>query len=208
MNLYIVRHGQTEWNVIGRMQGSSDIPLNRAGRQQAENVAKRFASLPLDAAYSSPLSRAYDTAAAIVRGRSLVIEKEPALIEVGFGVWEGKSFEEMDTVYAQPFHAYMNDPENNPAQQGGDDMRLRLTDMRAFLQRLLQQYTHGENVLLVTHGFAIRILLSVVMEAPLSCMSVFFMGNTSISVIRYEQGRPRIELLGDCSHNPEGIGVN
>ncbi len=207
MNLYIVRHGQTEWNIIGRMQGSSDIPLNQVGRQQAENVARRFQSIPLHAAYASPLSRAYDTAEAIVRGRSLFIEKEPALMEVGFGVWEGKSFEEMDSVYAEPFHAFMNDPEHFPAPQGGDDMQKRLVDMRAFLQRLLQQYTQGENVLLVTHGFAIRILLSVIMDAPLKYMSAFFMGNTSISIIRYEHGRPRIELLGDCSHNPEGIGV-
>lgn len=207
MNLYIVRHGQTEWNILERMQGSSDVPLNQTGKHQAENVARRLTPVSLQAAYASPLSRAYETAEAIVRGRDLAIQKESALIEVGFGEWEGKHFQEMDTVYAARFSAYMEDPENHEPPRGGDHMQERIVQMNAFLQRLKQQYTHGENVLLVTHGFAIRILLSVIMEVPMKCMAPFFMGNTSVSIIRYENGKPRIELLGDCAHNHQGMGV-
>ena len=75
MRFILVRHGETEWNATGQYQGQTDIPLSETGRAQAAALGKRFETIHVDAVYSSPLQRAYDTARAIAEPKGLLIQK-------------------------------------------------------------------------------------------------------------------------------------
>jgi len=89
--LYVVRHGATDWNQSGRIQGHMDIPLNEAGRAQARLASIRLAVLRATALYSSDLLRAYETAQIIGRATGLEVVQTPGLREINFGVWQGLS---------------------------------------------------------------------------------------------------------------------
>lgn len=85
MKLYVIRHGQTDWNRARRLQGRSDIPLNEWGRKVAELTREGLKDVKFDVAFTSPLCRAKETAKIILKGRDLPIIEEPRMIEVNFG---------------------------------------------------------------------------------------------------------------------------
>ena len=114
MRLILIRHGETEWNVSGRYQGQTDIPLSDRGRAQAEALGRRFASIPVDAVYSSPLQRAYDTAAAIARVKGLPIQKADGLKELDFGEWDGNTKEVNEEKFGEAFTRYRIEPFHYP----------------------------------------------------------------------------------------------
>ena len=91
MKLYIIRHGQTDWNVEGKIQGRQDIPLNAAGRSQAEMLAKGMEKRPVTAIYSSPQIRAMETAETLARAQGVTVIPVPELAEIGYGDWEGRT---------------------------------------------------------------------------------------------------------------------
>ena len=88
--LYLIRHGQTDWNVRAMLQGRTDIPLNDTGRQQAMEARQRLAGVHFDAVYSSPLQRAMDTASLVTGWPKERISPDRRLIEIAFGPYEGK----------------------------------------------------------------------------------------------------------------------
>jgi broad specificity phosphatase PhoE len=91
--IYLVRHGETDWNRLGLYQGTSDVPLNETGRGQAAALAKRLRAVQFDAIYTSPLRRARDTAEAVSQGRSLEPIELPELRELSYGLWQGRGSE-------------------------------------------------------------------------------------------------------------------
>ena len=90
MNIYVIRHGQTDYNVRKLFQGQMDINLNEVGKKQAEETAKKFEGVKIDNIISSPLSRAYETAQYISEVTKTPIEIEEGLKERSFGQMEGK----------------------------------------------------------------------------------------------------------------------
>lgn len=88
--MYLIRHGETDWNRAGLYQGTSDTVLNAVGRSQAAALAERLAGVPLDAAYCSPLRRARDTAEAVLQGRDVPLRELPQLRELCYGLWQGR----------------------------------------------------------------------------------------------------------------------
>ena len=89
MKLYIVRHGETDWNKARRVQGFSDIPLNEYGRHLARETAEGMKDIPFDLAYTSPLVRARETAEIILAGREIPLIESNGIKEMGFGEYEG-----------------------------------------------------------------------------------------------------------------------
>ena len=98
MKLYIVRHGETDWNKNKMMQGNTDVPLNQNGINQALNISKFLEDKTIDVCYSSPLSRAYETAKLITNNGNIIIDKR--LEERELGEFEGKNSSLYDTHYA------------------------------------------------------------------------------------------------------------
>ena len=106
---FLVRHGSTAWNKEGRAQGQTDTPLDDAGHQQAQQVAVRLESITFDAAYTSDLSRVTQTAAPIMKGRTISLQLVVELREKRYGEWEGKTFTEVEAEYPDYFKRLFDD---------------------------------------------------------------------------------------------------
>lgn len=126
MRLYIIRHGETDWNKQKRLQGRSDIPLNEFGRELARVTAKAFTDVSFDIVYSSPLIRAYETAQIMTGGKCDII-KDDRLTEISFGNDEGLFPEDRRESFMDFFFA----PEKYIASEGGEsyeDVCMRAKD--------------------------------------------------------------------------------
>lgn len=162
MRLYIIRHGETDWNVQRRFQGRSDIPLNEEGRRLARITSEALNDVPFARIYTSPLKRAYETAMLIKGERDIPVMIEPRIIEIGFGEYEGLCCGKDN--YNIPDPAFMNffdKPEAYKPPRGAegiDELRARTAD---FLQEIVHNKDMENDIILVsTHGAALRGLLS------------------------------------------------
>ncbi len=142
--LLLARHGETDWNRELRIQGSSDIALNELGRRQAQALAQELEHVELDAIYSSDLSRARETAAAVAALHGLEVRLDARLRERAFGSWEGLTRED---IAALP---------DGSRHDGEDDDQVRERVLEA-IQAIADAHP-GENVLVVAHGGALNVL--------------------------------------------------
>ena len=169
MKLYIVRHGETDWNKSRRIQGQVDIPLNAFGRHLAIETGKGLADNPFEVCISSPLGRAVGTAELILGGREVPILTDRRIIEMAFGVWEGGCCSEEGWNLPQKFRDFFHAPERYRAPEGGEDfymVRERLSD---FLEEIYHKDGwQDKNILITTHGAALCGMLNIIKKAPVS----------------------------------------
>ena len=174
-HLGLLRHGQTDWNIDLRLQGSSDIPLNQTGIRQAELAAKYLDAADWDLVLSSPLSRAHDTAKTVAAELGLNLVVVPELIERSFGVAEGMSHSEWRTLY-----------ESHAEIPGIESLEALQTRSEALLRLLATEYD-GQRVLAVSHGALIRKLMKIISsgEYPLDGDRL---GNVSLNRFTFSDG--------------------
>jgi broad specificity phosphatase PhoE len=194
--VFIVRHGETDYNLTGRWQGNLDIPLNKAGREQAKHVAKIFADLSIGAIYSSDLSRAYETAYPIAQQISLSIQKDKRLQEIRLGIFQGLNRAEIAKTYPLEHNYWQND--DNYAPAGGGESRIQMqARMYEFWSELITNET-AENVVVVSHGGSIRWLLVRIFGLD-AVMGKHF-ENTSVTTLeKTEQGWTLVKIA-DVAH--------
>ena len=151
--LLLARHGETDWNRVGRWQGHADPPLNDAGRRQAEALAEELAGDSVVAVYSSDLRRASETAHVVAERLRLPVVEDPGLREIDVGSWSGLTRDEVRERYPEGFARWLQ------GEIGHDgETRKQLTDrVVAAVERIADAHP-GEIVLVVTHGGAIRAL--------------------------------------------------
>ncbi|MGB9607841.1 MAG: histidine phosphatase family protein, partial [bacterium] len=150
--LYLVRHGMTEWNDDGKMQGRTDVPLNERGITQAKLLAKRLANVPLSAIYSSPLMRAMKTAEIIAQNHGLPIIPATPLQEADFGGWEGLTLEEIKNGWGEAIDLWYEGKALPPKGEGILEMQRRVVE---FVEDVIEKHK-GEEILIVAHGGPIR----------------------------------------------------
>ncbi len=148
--LLLVRHGRTAWNLDGRIQGHTDVPLDALGRWQAARVAAALADLPLAAVYASDLQRAAATAEPLARAQGLALRLDAGLRERGFGRYEGRRFADI-AVEAPEDAARWRSREPGFAPGGGESLRDFSARCLAALARLAGAHA-GEAIAVVTHG--------------------------------------------------------
>ena len=150
--LYIIRHGKTDWNILHKLQGRTDIPLNAEGRRMAEAAREEYRDVNFDICFCSPLIRARETAEILLRGRNIPIEYDDRLTEMGFGSYEGteKSFQIPDC----PINVLFQAPEKYTDPPGGAESLDALFERTgAFLrERAEPLLEEGLDVLIVGHG--------------------------------------------------------
>lgn len=152
MELYIVRHGKTKWNQERRIQGRSDIPLLEEGREMARQTAEGLKEVPFDAIYSSPLRRAYETAEIIRGSRTLEIQTDDRLLEMSFGVGEGKDYVEPGqegTVLLEGFYEW---PDQYQAPERGESFYDLCSRADQFAEAILEKHRQTERILIVAHA--------------------------------------------------------
>lgn len=156
--LWLVRHGQTDWNVAGRYQGQADPPLNATGLAEAGQAAESMAHQPLAAIYTSDLQRAEQTAQVIARRAGMAYQLEPLLREVRLGDWEGQLYRHIEARYPQLIAARSQDPlDFRPPN--GESLREVAKRVWAVADRIAARYP-GQQVTLVSHGLALAAILT------------------------------------------------
>ena len=149
MKLYLVRHGETEWNVQNKICGRTDLPLTENGLQQAQTLAAKLADTPLDRIIASPLQRAQQTAAAVADVHHLPVETDDRLIEQNYGIFEGQS--RFDTAFLD------NKRQFAFCYPGGESMMKVAARTYSLVEELAEKYP-DENIVLVCHGGVCRVL--------------------------------------------------
>ena len=165
MELYIVRHGRTVWNKAGLIQGTSDVELLPEGIEMAEKTGEGLKDIHFDAVYSSPLSRAYDTAALILKGRDQEIIREPLLMEMGFGVCEGQLYAPGEN--GDPLEGFYNSPDTYQAPEGGENFYDINKRAEAFLESMSQRYKGDERILVVAHAAINQAIFRIMDQLPM-----------------------------------------
>jgi broad specificity phosphatase PhoE len=189
---FIVRHGETEWNVAGRVQGHTDIGLSERGCEQARTVARRLAQAPIDVAYTSDLCRASETARIILAARDVPLCPTPRLREYRKGVFEGLTPEETSVRHPELYAASLiNDLDFAPP--GGESTRQSSARMAALVADLRALHPE-EMVLIVGHGGSLRSLVVALLSLPLEANWRFVTANCGLSII-------------DTYSDPEGVGA-
>ena len=168
MKLYLVRHGETDWNKVKKIQGQVDIPLNQFGKHLAEETAEGLHDIPFDLCISSPLSRAYETARIILEGRDVPIITDARIGEMAFGEYEGKCCARDHWELPEDFQKFFDDPVGFRPGKGGEsfaDVKKRTGE---FLESLYKKAegVYG-NILITTHGAALAGILNNIRKEPL-----------------------------------------
>lgn len=150
--LYIMRHGRTDWNEIHKLQGRTDVPLNSHGRQMAEKAREEYADVHFDICFSSPLIRAKETAEIVLRGRNVPIITDERLLEMSFGVCEGKEnvFDDPEN----PIRTLFLEPEKYVTPvEGGESFEQLFARTGEFLREVVKPLLEqGKDILIVGHG--------------------------------------------------------
>lgn len=204
--LILIRHGETAWNLERRMQGQTDTPLSDRGRAQAAAVGQRLAQHPFSALYSSDLTRAWDTAAAIARAhvRQHEIRREPSLRERTFGILEGLTHDEMARRYPEEHTRFsMRDPDY--AVPGGESPRQFFTRSLACLENIARAHA-DECVVVVTHGLVLDSLHRAARGLPLDARREAPLLNASLNTFHHTPAGWCEIGWGDVAHLAE-VGV-
>ncbi len=174
-----IRHGETAWNVDTRIQGKLDITLNQKGHWQARRVARALADEPIQAIYASDLRRAWDTARTIADATGGTLHAVPDLRERGFGVFQGKTFAEIETAWPeQAVRWRKRDPLWAP--DGGEsllELRARITGTAC---ELAARHA-GEQIVLVAHGGVMDVLYRAATGQDLQAPRTWDLGNATIN---------------------------
>jgi 2,3-bisphosphoglycerate-dependent phosphoglycerate mutase len=175
--LVLVRHGETDWNRENRFQGHADIPLNEAGRAQARDLALELEDASFQAVYSSPLLRAYETAAILAESLELEVERADDLMEVDVGSWSGLTRVEVEARFPQGFRRWLDYGHGWDDGETYDQLGARVV---SGLQRIAT--AHPETTILaVTHGGPIRSALA------------------AADGVQFGEARRSIHVIGNCA---------
>ncbi|MDJ0756106.1 MAG: histidine phosphatase family protein [Ardenticatenaceae bacterium] len=198
--LICVRHGQTTWNKIQRVQGQQNSPLDETGRLQAQLVGERLKSeAEIAAVYASDLQRAYHTAEAIVAHHPhLTIQADQRLREIHLGRWETRLWSEIQATDQALVKRWQEDV-SQIIPPGGESIKAMAARISAFLDEMVLNH-NDDTVLLVAHGGTIRCILTIVLECPLKMVWRFGTDNTSITELTVGEDGPFLSRLNDTFH--------
>ncbi|WP_367914787.1 histidine phosphatase family protein [Leadbetterella sp. DM7] len=193
LTIYLLRHGETDFNAQNnRYCGRTDIPVNAKGRAQAEAVRRQLEGVTFMGVYSSPLLRAYETAQ-IVSGRK--VTKDDRLIEVDFGLWEGKTREQFTKEHPDSWEKWSADPSTNRAGVNGETGQEVVTRVDAFFEELLGTHREG-TFLVVAHNGVNRLFMAHKLGMPLANYRRIVQQNSSVTrfTLSHDEGFT-LELL-------------
>ena len=202
MKIYILRHGETDLNAAGVMQGRLDEPLNKNGRYLAEITGRAMRDIRFDRCISSPLVRAKETARIILResGGGIPITEDERITEIDFGQLEGKPLSEM----GDAGRLFFSDPFGFRGFPGGENVREVCERTQDFLKELIAA-NDGGTYLISTHGCAARAMINYLFEDR----SDFWRGhapfNCSVSIVESSGGVARISEIDRVFYDPKLI---
>ena len=169
MNIYFARHGQTDWNILGKVQGTTDIPLNETGIRQANLLCEYFEkqSISLNKVYTSRQIRAEQTARIVSDRFKIDHEAVPGLEEMNMGVFEGHTWTETETLYLDELKRW-NSNKRYERTPGGESYQMVLERLFRALDGIIERHdpSSDQNLLVISHGGVIMTLIAINESVP------------------------------------------
>lgn len=178
----LIRHGETDWNVVRRLQGHTDIPLNKKGVAQAKATALALKSADFHAIYCSDLQRATETARIIATHLRLQAVNEPRLRERHFGAIQGLTWEEAEQRFPHHYAPLRTRVPDASPPEGGESLQVFSARITAILEELANRH-RGETLLVVCHGGCLDVVYRAATGKPLEAPRDFALGNATLNWI-------------------------
>jgi probable phosphoglycerate mutase len=203
--LVLVRHGETEWNRVGRWQGHADVPLSDEGRSQAQRLSERLRheGQRFDYLYASDLHRAFDTAATLGAALHLPVHPLIELREMHVGAWSGMTSVDIRERHPDQWERYSRG-EDGPRGEHGETQAELEARVMGIVEDLVRRHP-GQRLLLVTHGGPVRIVLRRLGRAA-GISGDMQIDNTSLTELCFEPSGPRIVRVNDTAHLAQAMG--
>ena len=198
MKLLLIRHGQTDWNLLGKYQGQTDIALSGEGIRQADLLAQNFPVDTLDIIYTSDLQRAFMTAERLAEKFSAPLYADKALRELNFGAWEGLTYQEIAERWPQEVKNLFGAPEKLQIPEGETFLMLQRRAMDKIHE--IRAENEGKNVAVVAHGAISKAILTALLHIPLHYVWMLRQDNTAVNILRFDDEFVSVELINGISH--------
>ena len=197
-NILLVRHGETDWNRAKRLQGHLDISLNQEGITQANRLGKSLVNESIDIAYSSDLSRAFDTAQAILAQRSIPHFIDQSLRERCYGEIQGMTYAQIEAELPDNHRAWHSrDPDFQP--KNGESLRQFYQRVEAGMLQIAKAH-FGQTILVVAHGGILDCMFRLASGISIEDRMKVDLLNTSLNRLQYDGQKFQIKTWADLSH--------
>ena len=203
--LYILRHGETQWNKEEIFRGTKDIPLNEKGLNQAEMAGLYFKDKPINRILSSPLKRAFQTAQAVGDATGTKIEIVDEFTDINFGIWEGLTVEEVKKTYTSDFELWRRSPEMLSVQGGETLHRVRDRISRGIERHITKD---DESVLVVTHRVICKVMVLYLLKIGNEHFWDMKYDPASITLLERDGDRFVLSFSNDTCHLQKKTGKN
>lgn len=194
MRFILVRHGETQWNTNGRFGGYTDVPLNEKGREQAKSAGQKLMDEKIDRVYCSDLSRATDTAQAILEHHSLPVNYSKSIREMNFGKWEGLTYKQILEEYPEHSKAWVEDY-THVACLEGESLQMFYDRIAQAFEEIKADVRDGETALIVAHSGVIKGILCKEIIGSVDGFWKFKVENGGIVVLEFDGDFPILSAL-------------
>ena len=195
---YLVRHGQTVWNTLGKTQGHGNSPLTELGERQASELAEALKNYPIDMIYCSDLGRAVQTAEIVGSKLNIKVEPTNLLREMGFGIWEGMPMKKIEKMYPDTFRMWREEPDKAHIPKG--EALSMVKDRTEELIKMLNNKYDNRHILLVSHSVTVRVMLLDFLESHVRNLYRIKQDNTALNIVEYRNYGPVIMKMNDTRH--------
>jgi broad specificity phosphatase PhoE len=195
--IFLVRHGETDWNTSEVFRGRIDVPLNNNGIRQAQLLGEYLSRKKIDAVYTSPLKRALKTAEAIAARQSQEINIAPALIDINFGKWQGLTAMEVRKQYGKIYQSWLKTPERVviPGGESLEDVKKRAWP---FLEKAALKHA-GQNIVLVSHRVVHKMLICSLLKMDNAAFYNVKLDTAGITRFEFDGGQAVLTSHNDTS---------
>lgn len=189
MNIYLVRHGQSEGNISGNVYGATDYPLTALGREQADIIKEHFKEIPVDAVYSSPLQRARVIGEMVAKNHGLEVIEDHRLKELDFGIFDDMPLEEVKSRIGNDGYLSIINPFVDVHPEGGIDHQVFRQQLHDFMDELVEgKDTSDENIVITCHLGIIRVLLQKAIKYDPEYVRLYKTSPGCILRLQYKSG--------------------
>lgn len=196
--IYLIRHGQTQWNREEIFRGTADVPLNESGMREAHLAGEALGDKPIRGVYSSPLPRAKETAEAIARRHGLGVQLLDGLKDVFFGEWQGLSHQAVREAYPDLYRLWLKEP-HAVIFPGGESLGVVQARAVEAVQKVVSDHP-DETVAVVSHRVVNRVLICGSVGIDLSRFWQIGQDTGGISLLTWKRGRFLLTCLNDTCH--------
>jgi broad specificity phosphatase PhoE len=197
MLMFLVRHAESTWNRLKKIQGQRDPKLSPYGNKEAKLLARRFKGLQFEAVYSSPLRRAQETARAIV-GKRVEIKCVEELTEINLGEWEGRTLNQIRRKFGESFDRWAVRP-TRIRVPGGEDFKEFKKRVNKAIRGIERKHKEG-NVLVVCHGGVISTYATSLLNLPPDDVWCLTVKNASLTIVEINPDIHKLITFNDISH--------